>query len=110
MLAEGITDTQYVAENLVTSWTYFFKVRARNQHDYGDFSNIEGVLVAEKPVTPEAPVTELQGDWVVITWKEPPNSGQPILGYRVYLQKKDGSFNNDFTYCDGADAEIIARL
>jgi hypothetical protein len=46
MLMEGVTDHSYVVYNLVTSYTYFFKVRARNAHDYGDFSEILGILVA----------------------------------------------------------------
>ena len=102
--------TEYVAKNLITSYTYNFKIRARNAHDLGDFSAELGILVAEKPVTPEAPVLTLDGDNVIVTWVEPPNSGQPILGYRVYLQRVDGSFNIDFTYCDGADSEIFINL
>lgn len=96
--------------NLVTSYTYFFKVRARNAHDYGDFSEILGILVAQEPVQPEAPVTELVATNVVVTWVEPPNAGQPILGYRVYLKKADGTFNLDFTYCDGENLIVMAQL
>jgi hypothetical protein len=46
MLIDGVTEQSYVVYNLVTSYTYFFKVRARNAHDYGDFSEILGILVA----------------------------------------------------------------
>lgn len=101
LLAESLTDLNYVATNLITSYTYYFKVRARNAHDFGDFSEELGILVAEEPVTPGAPVTSLVGANIVVTWSEPENSGQPILGYRVYLKKADGTFNIDFTYCDG---------
>lgn len=44
---------------------------------------------------------------MIVDWFEPPNSGQPILGYRIYLQKADGTFNIDFTYCDGEDLETL---
>jgi len=37
---------------LITGWTYYFKVRGRNAHDYGDFSEPIGVLTAEPPITP----------------------------------------------------------
>jgi hypothetical protein len=46
MLEENIDVLEYVATNLVTSWTYNFKVRARNAHDYGDYSDELGILVA----------------------------------------------------------------
>jgi hypothetical protein len=54
-------------------------------------------------VTPIAPVTSLDGDNVIVTWVEPINAGLPILGYRIYLRKSDGTFNIDFTYCDGEE-------
>jgi hypothetical protein len=49
----------------------------------------------------------LRNATVVITWEEPDNGGQNILGYAIYIRKGDGvNFNLDFTYCDGSTAAI----
>jgi hypothetical protein len=107
LLRENIVEKEFIETNLVTSWTYNFKVRARNAHDFGDFSEPIGILIAQEPVTPSAPVLTLIGDNVQVTWEEPPNAGQPILGYRIYFQKADLTFNIDFTYCDGEDLQTL---
>jgi hypothetical protein len=60
------------------------------------------------PNTPTAPTTILDGDDVVVSWSTPSNGGSPITGYRVYLEKADGTFYIDFTNCDGSDADIFA--
>lgn len=37
--------------------------------------------------------------------------GSPILGYRIYILTSDGiTFGQDFTFCDGSQASIIAAL
>lgn len=44
--ASGLTDLSYTATGLVQGSTYKFKVKARNDYGYGDFSNIVTELAA----------------------------------------------------------------
>lgn len=44
--------TNYVATGLMAGQTYEFKVEARNQYDYSDFSDVLALLCATLPEVP----------------------------------------------------------
>lgn len=66
--------------------TYIFKVKARNSFGFGDFSSPLTVLSAKTPEQPNAPLTLVSGDNVIVDWEEPEDNGSPIIGYRIYLR------------------------
>ena len=69
MLVEaGITSRSFTITGLLSGNTYEFKVRARNQVGYGDFSNTVSVLASQVPDQPLAPTTTRTGDNILIAW------------------------------------------
>ncbi len=46
---------------------------------------------------------------VKIEWMVPNNGASSILRYEILIQKADGSFYEDKTFCDGTNFVIIAR-
>ena len=60
-----------------------------------------------KPSQPNAPVTSVVADSVVITWEAPNQNGSPITGYRITLKQQDSAFSEDLENCDGKQAASI---
>lgn len=52
------------------------------------------------PDKPGIPITEIDGTNVKISWDEPNGNGAAVIKYRIYVQKKDGSFRLEDTYCN----------
>jgi len=46
VLASNLTSLSYTAVSLTRSLTYSFKVKARNQYGFSNFSNITSILAA----------------------------------------------------------------
>jgi hypothetical protein len=85
-------------------------VIARNQHDYGFYSDEISVLAAQMPNKPLAPTLQLVDDDLKVSWTAPFNGGSPITGYRIYLRKLNGAYIQDFSHCDGSLDEIKTSL
>jgi len=101
VLVEQLPTTYYVTDFTITPGAVFaFKVQARNEVGYSEFSepiDIQAVSVPEKPQSPE---TEQLGDTIEISWKEPYNGGSTITSYTLYFEHGDGvSYSTDATYC-----------
>jgi hypothetical protein len=66
--------------------TYIFKVKARNAFSFGEYSDPVTILSARTPNQPDAPLTTVDGDNVIVDWTAPVDNGSPIIGYRIYLR------------------------
>lgn len=101
--------TTYVSPEILTQgFTYAFKVQARNQVGYGDFSSEVSILAAQIPDQPEAPTTSISGDSVVVSWQLPDNRGSPITAYTVRVRESDSlTFTEDALNCGGTDQTIV---
>jgi hypothetical protein len=89
-------------------------VRARNSEGYGEDSNEVSILAAERPTKPGNPTVTFQPDFIAINWVPPfagliVDGGSPLLGYRVFIEKHDGTFGQELTQCDGSDATIMTN-
>lgn len=42
-------------------------------------------------------------DKVVIRWTAPPDNGEQIVGYIVYIRQHDGAYTLDLADCDGSN-------
>ena len=84
--ASGVSGTDYTATGLTQGLEYTFKVRARNDYGYGEFSNSVSVLAAQTPATPIPPQTQFANDQVTLTWTAPDNGGSPITSYTITIQ------------------------
>ena len=64
----GVIEHSYTFTGLTSGLTYKFKLKARNQYGFSDFSNILSLYCAFKPDAPGVPVTETIGDNVKVSW------------------------------------------
>jgi len=109
VLESGITTKSYTATGLSAGVTYHFKVEARNEYGYSDFSNEVSILAAQTPVQPNAPTTTVNGPVVDIDWTEPYDNGSPIFGYIITIRQSDDvTFQTETTSCDGSNPSIVA--
>jgi len=83
----------YTVTGVASGQYYRFKVTARNQFGFGSFSNELNILAAQIPDAPQRPFTIFAADKLNITWNMPYSRGSPILGYKVYIIKSDGSYS-----------------
>jgi hypothetical protein len=109
-LASGIVPETYTAIGLVTGTSYTFKVFARNNFGESLHSAELTVLAAQIPDKPEPPTTVVDGANVNVQWVAPFDQGSPITGYKVYIRTVLDTYILDLTYCDGADAAIMAQM
>lgn len=112
MLAEGL-HLDHTTFSVRQGETFTFKVQARNDYGYGDFSAPVSILAAQPPAVPSAPVTiwvqDMVLDWdtVIVRWVAPDNGGSPITRYTIELRTDDDvTFTTELTDCDGADTTI----
>ena len=109
VLAESLTDREYLLTGLTTGVWYKFKVQARNEIGYGDFSEELEIRAAQPPDTPAKPVTSWSPDDVTITWSEPAINGDEITSYTILIRGEDSAtYYTETNDCDGSDALIIS--
>jgi len=98
-----------VIDYLTPGVTYGFKIKARNAFGLSDDSVEFRILCGTVPDAPIAPTTTTIASDVIIAWLAPSNNGSPIIGYRVYLQSKSGSYIEEKKYCQNTAALVTAR-
>jgi hypothetical protein len=54
-----VQSTSYIVTGLTAGTTYKFKVQARNQYGYSDYSVEVVILAAQAPSVPNAPYTAI---------------------------------------------------
>jgi hypothetical protein len=110
VIKTGESSTSYQATGLTAGKTYTFKVEARNKYGNSLPSLPVSILCAGSPEAPLAPTTVNFNDQVIISWQAPPDNGEPLLGYFIYLRKTDGEYELETDHCDGSDQDIILAL
>jgi hypothetical protein len=90
--------------------TYTFKVSARNAYGMSLYSTELEVLAAQTPSKLSAPTTIVNGNDVDFVWTEPSDGGSEITSYTILIQKDDGNFITETTYCDGTVQVVIDAL
>jgi hypothetical protein len=60
------------------------------------------------PDQPYPPMTQINGDNVLIKWLEPFNQGSTLTGYEIWIQKSDGTYSIDYWNCNGGTPEILS--
>lgn len=109
VLADGLTDKDYLLTGLTTGVWYKFKVQARNEIDYGDLTEELVIRAAQPPSTTAKPVTSWSPDDVTITWGEPAINGDEITSYTILIRGSDSAtYFTELNDCDGSDATIIS--
>jgi len=94
---------------LISGSNYKFRVRARNEFGYSEYSDELQLLVAFVPARPVPPVTSVINSTVIVTWTAPFDSGSPITKYKITIRQSDGVYSES-SHCDGTvEARITAR-
>lgn len=70
------------------------------------------IKTGQAPNAPNAPTTAVPTNsiYVEISWTAPTNNFFAIDQYQILIQKKDGTFYEDLTYCDGSTSQVISDL
>jgi hypothetical protein len=99
---------------LVTSYTmtsgftpgvsYTFRVRAKNSIGLGVYSFTIVVTPASIPSKMATAATSTVSTSVRIAWDLPNLNGGTIVSYRVWIMKKDGTYNLESTWCSESDS------
>ena len=88
---------------------YDFYVTSENSAGTSLPSNIVSVRVASLPSPPQNVITELNGDYVEVSWDVAPDGGSAITNYIIKVRGGDGAtFHKETTGCEGSDASTIA--
>jgi len=104
----GVTAKTYTVINMLSGHTYGFKVQARNNFGYSDFSQEVLITAAKVPAKPAPPTTTFQRETVLIDWVAPDAGGSPIKGYRIFVRQNDGvTFTLELDNCDGTTSQTI---
>lgn len=102
---------EFTSTALYSGTYYKYKVRARNQVGFSEFSQEITQLTAQIPDVPNAPTTEIYDRWsVVIDWTAPYNGGSAITSYTIEIRTADITvYSVDSVDCDGNDQTIIVQ-
>jgi len=106
----SLTPTFTVSTGLTPGHGYQFRLSAENLYGWGPTSTATTAYAAGLPAQPFQAVTTNAGTVVTISFSEPENSAAPIEAYKIWVRHADGSFSEEATHCDGADAAIVAAL
>ena len=98
----------YLVPDLTAGTSYTFKVRARNEFGFGDFSQEVLILCAFAPEPPGTVTTANSNSDIVISWSEPELNGLLITEYTILIQKSDYTYTTDLMYCNGALHVIVS--
>lgn len=79
---------------------YQFRYRVKNIYGWSPYSNVVSQIAARKPDVPAAPYTSNTQTSVTITWTLPYNGGSLINSFVVQIQKADGNWTEEMTYCN----------
>jgi hypothetical protein len=100
-----------IVEGLMPGSGYQFKVRASNIYGYGEFSDVVTLIPDAVPDMMSTPTTSLAYPTVTITFTEPFNNGNTIIGYEIKIYSyTQASFIVDIAVCDGSLQEVIDSL
>ena len=83
VLASMINALKIQASALTTGLTYKFKVEARNSYGFSAYTSEVAILCAAEPSQPDAPVTQVVNDEVIVEWTAPSDNGTPITYYEL---------------------------
>jgi len=90
--------------------TYEWVVQSRNSEGLSPVSVSLQIYHALTPEVPAAPLTQISGDNVLISWAAPGDNGSPITAYEIKFKQSDGTFTTILDHCDGSAAAIISGL
>jgi len=80
-------DAMFIATGLTYGVTYQFKIEAKNEYGYSEYSETISLLAAHIPEIPTTVLTTIEGQQVKVSWTLPSDNGSPITAYKVYIKE-----------------------
>jgi len=74
---------------------YSFRYRIKNIYGFSIYSPVAEIFCAKVPAVIAVPTLTNVGKNVKIDWAAPDNNFNPIMGYKVELQRSDGEWFED---------------
>jgi hypothetical protein len=112
-LSGGTTEslTRQILTTLVTAGqSYTFRYRVKNLFGFStSYSPEASILAADKPDAPTAATLAIAGVNVDISWVPPATNGASLISYSIQIADVHGAWQEDTTYCDGADSDVKAN-
>ena len=103
--------TSQTITGLVAGETYVFRIRSRNEHGEGEWSDISsGVFMALSPTVPLAPVLTAANEQISVSWTAPAANGSAITGYGVQFKTTTAVTWTDHTHTGTGTTTIIMNL
>ena len=103
-----MTYTTDSSTTIVGGTTYYFRVRAHNAHGWSaSWSSVAAIAATYVPVAPVSITTALNNIYVRISWTAPFNNYESIDKYMILIEKSDGTYLEDTSYCDGSNFVIL---
>jgi titin len=101
--SDSLALTWQIDSGLSQGEPYQFRVRAKNTHGWGDYSDVVTAIPASPPGKPDAVTVEIDNIYVKISWDEPLLNGAAIDAYKVIIVGSDGLTWAEASTCDGTD-------
>jgi hypothetical protein len=90
--------------------TYKFRIQARNNHGWGNWSPVVIILSIGIPDKPAPPSTAMNNIFVRISLIDPDYNFEAIDNYDIRIGQSDElTFTQELTYCSGSNATIKLR-
>ena len=80
-----------------------------NSIGYGTYSSTISLTPMSVPSKMAAPTTEISNVYVKITWVNSNLNGGSLVSHRVYVMKKDGTYNLENTYCSESESLVTSQ-
>lgn len=111
----GLTEDSLVlyytqSANVLPGVSTMFRLRAKNQHGWGPYSQATSSVPSNVPAQMVAATLVIENVYVLISWTAPENRGAQIDHYRVLLLHKDATTWLESNYCLWSDESLVSDL
>eukprot|EP00347_Sterkiella_histriomuscorum_P011727 403371340 len=105
--------TYILTSSLTIGQSYQFKVRARNIHGWGIFSDIKTIQAASAPSQILSVSTQIDPatGGIKVSWLPAYSNGDPITAYKIeFANYQNTLWYTNITYCDGNSLQVRTNL
>ncbi|CDW74138.1 pa14 multi-domain protein [Stylonychia lemnae] len=108
----SILSTYTVTSGIIIGSKYKFRLRARNIHGWGPYSDPVAIYAARAPSKVLSVSTEIDSatGGIKVSWLPPNANGDPITQYKIEIANVLTSYWGTSTYCDGTSNQVLTNL
>lgn len=86
---------------------YSFRLRAKNEHGWGPYSEIVQTTPSNLPSKMDPVTMSIENIYVKISWLAPDPNGAQITNYRLLILANDGLTWKESAACDSDDPVLV---